>query len=276
MDKSIFNFKILKKDGTIIDLHEKNLFINSFRIPSPNPKHTVDQVAAVHGSRYFGTTLEERVISSQITVESNDYVDFDLFRDEIFKMFNPLEKFYIIRDLQPGKRIEVSVNNSFEIDYIFWEAGEFPIEFVIHSVFLESVGTTMDPFTFEAEVWQIGQGLIGEDLIYKHSTKSFSIFNAGDIEVDPRWLPLIINYKGASTNLKIKNTTTGNEWAYTGTSNAGDTIKLDGIRSTKNGLSITRATNKKMLILAPGWNDFTLTGTSGSFEIIFDFRFYYL
>ncbi|MCV5307201.1 phage tail family protein, partial [Escherichia coli] len=88
----------------------------------------------------YGTTLKDRKITSTISVEAFDFVDFDLVRDEIFRIFNPLEKFYIIRDLQPGKRMEVSVDNDFDIDYVTLEDGEFQIDFIIHSVFLESVG----------------------------------------------------------------------------------------------------------------------------------------
>jgi len=187
MEKSIFNFKIEYLDGTVLDLHEdKNLWVSSFRISSPEPEHITSTIEGQHGSNYQGTILKDRKIVSSISVEAWDDIDFDMKRDEIFKIFNPLKQFYIIRDLQRGKRIKVSVSNSFDIDYITLEDGEFSIEFVIHSVFLESVGSTEDPFTFEAGKWQIGQGLIDAELKYTHDTTTFRIFNAGDIEIDPR------------------------------------------------------------------------------------------
>jgi Phage tail protein len=155
--------------------------------------------------------------------------------------------------------------------------GRFDVEFTTLSPFAESIGTTLDPFTFDAELWQIGQGLTAEDgIVYTHSTSSFRIYNAGDVTIDPRVLPLKITFTGASTNLKITNTTTGDMWQYTGTTQAGDTITLDGVRSLKNGVSIFSATNRKLITIASGWNDFTITGASGSFTISFDFRFYYI
>ncbi|RFB74445.1 phage tail family protein [Bacillus sp. AW] len=277
-NKSVFNFKIQYKNGKTlpIDLHNKNLWVESFQIFSPSPDHKTESIEGRHGSIYYGTTLKDRKITSTISIEAFDFVDFDLFRDEIFQMFNPLEKFYIIRDLQPGKRMEVSVDSEFDIDYETLEDGKFSIDFVIHSVFLESIGTTMDSFTFDSNLWQIGQGLIAEDTKYTHNTTSFRIYNAGDILIDPKNIPLKITYKGVSNNLSIKNVTTGDVWSYAGQTNNGNIIELNGVKSTKNGTSIFGATNWGLITLKSGWNDFVLTGTAGNFEIKFDFKFYYL
>jgi hypothetical protein len=74
---------------------------------------------------------------------------------------------------------------------------------------------------------------------------------------------LVITFAGASTNLAIANTTTGDTWSYTGTTAAGDTLKLDGVRMLKNGVvSVFGATNRKLITLAPGWNNFTVTGAT--------------
>nr|BDD47230.1 hypothetical protein 4 [Bacillaceae bacterium] len=277
MDKSIFNFKIQYQDGKTIDLHEdKNLWVSSFRIFSPSPNHTTESVEGRNGSVYLGTTLEERKITATIMVEALDYKEFDLIRDELFNIFNPLNEFYIIRDLQPGKRMKVSVASDFDIDYLTLEDGEFDIEFIIHSVFLESIGTTLEPVTFDPSIIQFGQDLILDETMYTHTTTSFQIYNASNITIDPTEHDLKITYKGTSNNLKIKNLTTGDEWGHNGTSSTGDTIILDGIRSTKNGLSIFRDSNRKLITLAPKLNKFELTGTSGNFEISFDFRFLFL
>lgn len=274
MEKSLFNFKIEKADGTIIDMHEKNIFVSTFRISSPRPKHNTDTVDGRHGVIKTGTTLEGRTVETMLVIEGKDYKDFDLFRDELFKIFNPLEDFYIIRDIQPHKRMKVSISSEYDLEYVWLELGELELEFEIESVFLESIGTTLDPLTFDAEKWQTGQGLITENPVYVHQSPTFRIYNAGDVPVDPRQMPLKIELKGASTNLKITNRTTGDTWQHNGSSSANDTITLDGIRSLKNGTSIFGSTNKKLITIAPGWNDFEITGVS-NFLITFDFRFYY-
>lgn len=277
MDKSIFNFKVQYKDGSIVDMQDdKNLWVSTFHILSPSPEHITETITGRHGVVKRGTILKERKIKSKIQIEAADELDFDLFRDEIFRIFNPLEEFYIIRDLQPGKRMKVSLAAEFDITYESLQDGEFDVDFVIHSSFLESVGSTPDPLTFDSEKWQIGQGLEANDLIYVHSGPSFRIFNAGDVPLDPHpvLMPLKMIFSGASTNLSIKNITTGDEWKYNGNTVPTDIVFLDSVKSYKNGISIFGNTNRKIISLAPGWNDFVISG-AGEFQISFDFRFYY-
>ncbi|WP_406682584.1 hypothetical protein [Shouchella clausii] len=51
---------------------------------------------------------------------------------------------------------------------------------------------------------------------------------------------------------------------------------LDGVFARKNGDTIFGQTNRKVMTLAVGENEFQLAGTSGKFKIQFDFRFLYL
>ncbi|MBU5214961.1 phage tail family protein [Heyndrickxia oleronia] len=269
------NFKIVTKDKQVFDmLDDFCVLVERFIVYSPKPEIKTDKIDGHHGAIKIDKTFGERKIEAICSYSSSDYYDATLLEGNLNQLFNQQDEFYIIRDLEPGKRWVVETSDEWSFSKI-GTFGEFTIQFVSHSSFAESVGTTLDPFTFDAELWQVGQGLVAEDLVYAHSTTSFRIFNAGDVSIDPREYPLVIKYQGASTNLKIKNETTGEEWSINDSTEANDTLTLDGIRSLKNGVSVFGKTNKKLLTIAQGWNDFTLTGTSGSFLISFDFRFYY-
>jgi phage-related protein len=273
MGKSIFNFRIQYKDGTVIDLHEdKNIWVSSFRIFSPKPNHITEKIDGRHGSVLLETILEDRKVKAKFSVEAVNQSEFDLLRDELFRIFNPLNKFYIIRDLQPGKRMEVSVESELDLNYITLEDGEFELDFVIHSTFLESVITTLNPFQLEG----YSQMSTPEEVKYRFSETTLKVWNEGEITLDPRVHPLVILFEGASSGLTITNLTTGDEWQYNGSTIDGDIIRLDGIRSFKNNISIFGQTNKKLISLVPGWNEFEITGATSPFEISFDFRFYYL
>jgi len=254
MEKSIFNFKILYKDGSMIDLQEdKNLWVSSFRIHSPSFETAIETIEGRHGEILLAKRLTGRKITTHYQIEAVDEKDFDLFRDEIYSIFNPLQEFYIIRDLQQGKRIKVSVANNFDIDYITLEDGEFSVEFIIHSVFIESVNKIEYPFN-----------------------TNFSFNNIGNVLIDMReQSETEIEFKGASTNLVIKNLTTGDEWKYTGSTTSNDLILLKGIRSTKNGLSIIKNTNKRIITFAPGWNDFEILGAT-NYTLTIKTRFYFI
>lgn len=269
------NTIIQRLNGTVYDLEALGITTRDFVVSAPKPRHTTEQVEGRHGAIDLGTVYDPRPISASFFAKAADSIDFALMRDEIFRMFRSDEAFYVIESRNPGKRWLVKVADTFGLDQQH-KYGMFTVELVAYSGFAESVGTTLDPFTFDAELWQIGAGLTDDDLIYTFTTSSFRLFNASDITVDPRYLPLVITFTGASTNLSIKNTTTGDEWKYTGTTVAGDTLRLDGVKTLRGTTSVFGNTNRKLITLKPGWNDFAVTGPTGAFTITFDFRFYYL
>lgn len=274
--KSQHNFKVIRQNGEEYDLSELGILTNSFIIDAPITKHYRDVIGGRDGFVDNGTTYDGRTMRARCTMIANDFLDYDLLRNEIFKLFDSKESFYIVRDSEPGKRWLVKYDGTYSMARLTDVLGEFEIPFISPSAYAESIGTTLDPKTFGVGLWQVGQGLIADETMYTHTTNSFSIYNVGDVEINPRFIPLAIIYQGASENLKLRNETNGTEWQYTGTTVSTDTITLDGIRSLKNGVSIFGDTNRKLITLEKGRNDFTLTGASGSFSISFDFRFYTL
>lgn len=266
--------RIWDSNNQEVDLSKYGLIGLKLSIPSPSYEVTRETIAGRNGAITLGKDLSPRTLKADFMVTAIDYEDSLLIRDELYYLFsNP---FYIGEAKQSGKRWAVECTTPWNPERLNQVNTIFSLDLFAEKGLAESVGTTLDPFTFDMEYWQVGQGLTSDDMKYIHTSNLFDIYNAGNVPVNPRDLELIIEYKGASSNLIIKNETTGDEWTYSGTTTSTDVITLDGIRSTKNSLSIFRNTNKKLITLDPGWNSFRLTGTSGSFEIKFNFRFYTL
>lgn len=261
-------------EGVRYDLTSIGLIPLNFVIDSPSPLHNTVTVEGRNGYLDLGTTFDGRTMKVKFLLKGLDIHDYYLLLDEIFKLFDARTTFYLINKYEPKKRWKVKTASTYTPERLAPSDASIEIEFISSSPFSESYGTTLNPFTFDSELWQVGQGVISKDLKYAHNTTSFRIYNGSDIEIDPREIPILIRYQGSSTNLAIKNETTGDEWRYNGSSGVNDTIELDGVRSLKNNLTIFGQTNRKLITLAKGWNDFTLTGVSGSFLISFDFRFY--
>ncbi|MES9694263.1 phage tail family protein [Bacillus toyonensis] len=222
-----------------------------------------------------GTEIEGRSIQVEILFEAYDFSDYALKRNEFFQILDSREDFYVIYSKEPGKRWLVSAEG-FTPKPVSITLGMCEIVLYSTSPYAESIGTTLDLFTFDSELWQIGQGLIAEDVQYTHKISSFRIYNAGDEEIDPRKLPLAIRIRGATNGLTITNRTTGDTFKLNIPTAAGDTVELNRVRVFKNGNTVFASTNRKVIRLAPGWNDFIVSGISGAFQIEFDFRFYYL
>lgn len=236
-----------------------------------------DGVKGRDGAIDVGTTVRVRKLNARFNLSARDMYDIALLRNEIFQLFHSKEEFYIIDQREPGKRWRVKVD-PYTIRTLKYVKTEVNLRFTAAFPYAESIGKTTDPMTFDSNLWQIGQGLIAEDIRYTHNTTSFRIYNAGDVTIDPRSIPFKITYTGWSDQLTIKNVTTGDTWSYSKVTAVSDSqIILDGVKSYRPGIgSIFKDTNWGLITLKPGWNDFVLTGASGSFEIKFDFRFYYL
>lgn len=243
---------IEKLDGTIIETEQYGIKLLTHSISSPSPRVVTEEIDNRDGYIELGTTFDGRKIRASFFMYAFDKYDYPLLRNEVFRIFATKELFYFHEPNQ--KRRWLVRSNGFDLERFSPRGGTFEIEFSSPSPFGESIKPTSYTFT----------------------TPTFRVFNAGDIDIDPRVLPLKIEFKGASTNLTITNQTTGDTWQYTGTTQAGDTIILDGVRALKNGLSIFGNTNRKLITIKPGWNDFSVAGTTGAFEISFNFHFYYL
>lgn len=261
---------IIDNNGLESNLVDYGIHTLSFQPFSPQPRTNDEVIEGREGIIHLNTVLDARTIQASFFMTSQS--DFHFSRNQVFQLFDGKTMFYLIDDNEPHKRWYVKTVSAFIVERIGATDGEFSIDFISPSPYAESVSSTLNP----SAVMQVKQENFNDPPVqYEFSTANFSIWNDGDVSVNPRQQDLTITFTGASTNLSIKNVTTGDEWALTGDTIAGDVIKLDGIRSTKNNVSVFGDTNRQLLTLARGRNNFEITGST-DFTISFDFRFYYL
>lgn len=260
-------------DGTEVDLDAAGLFLRRFVIESVDPKHEVDTTDGSDGFIIVQTVLNGRGIKAEFLMESKNHEEYIHVRNKVFNLFNGKTYFYLINSDEPFKRWKVKTSSKFTPDRI-GSSANLEVSFISPSPYAESVVSTLD--TEQTDVFY--QVDTEENIQYLFDTNSFFVWNNGDVEVDPlhRWSDIKITFQGPSENLAIRNLTTGEEWTYNGSTVGGDVIELIGVKSEKNGGSILGSTNKKLITLAPGRNDFELVGPTGAFLISFDFRFYYI
>lgn len=106
---------------------------------------------------------------------------------------------------------------------------------------------------------------------YVFEENNFSVYNAGNVEIEPESMYMNIIVSGVNGQLEIKNSTTGQlfklEKPFKGI------LELKGMSTKMNGTNIFRDTNKRLINLAVGKNDFEVTGNFK--DITFDFKYYY-
>ena len=115
-----------------------------------------------------------------------------------------------------------------------------------------------------------------EKVKYRFTSKNFSVYNAGNVTIQPENMLLHINVDAvqSSNNFTIRNKTTGEEVILKRESN-GSNFRVQGMVISLGGITnIFRDTNQRFISLVPGDNDFeVLNGTFS--EIRFVFKFLY-
>lgn len=269
---------IERKNGDILTNKDIGLVVSRFDVSPPALDTTTESIAGRHGNIDLGSTYLPREIELEGYFKSYDFRSYPIYKDRLYKAFASEEAFYLIDSRQPWKRWLVKLSGQSSIDRIpMTRFGEVSMSFETMGMpFSTSAATSLEPRVWEDNGWFWGSGISWSDEDFVYTTESFNVPNYGDVIVNPRFMELIIRFSGASTDLRIQNLSTGDDWQYTGTTASEDIVTINGIRSTKNGISIIRDTNKQLLRLATGDNAIQVTGATGEFTISFEFRFAYL
>lgn len=223
---------------------------------------------------------KERSLRADLMIRSYDIIDFYMLRDELNELFFREKTFYIINKKLPFKRWLVTMASEIDIVGEYARLNKFPINFLCVNEYAESIGTSIclhNKKEWDVDLWGWGMGLDWDkEYKYIHNTNSFVIDNIGNITIDPREHELEIIVKAtAESYLQIKNETTNDVYRYNKSLTPSDTLVLSNIRTLKNNISGFKDTNKKLITLARGQNEFTVEG--GTIQsIAFNFRFLYM
>ncbi len=213
----------------------------SFVPDSPDAEIETVALPGTHGYLDRGTRFGGRKLTAKFAIKAKSYEEYDLLRNEVFRMLRSDEAFHIRHENEPNKRwMNCKVAGSFSIPRVARTRiyGEFDVSFQSPLAYSVSVGSLLDPLTFSG-IWQWGMNIpFDADVRYEHNTRTFSIWNLGDEVIDPvnyhEDIPeLQITYSGASNKLSISNRRTGQLWQHYGTTASSDSIILQGNRCYK-------------------------------------------
>lgn len=123
--KSKLNFKAVRQDERIFDMHSLGLWVSSFRITSPNVTRIKRQTKK--NIRLKRTQLDVRDVHISMQFEENSMVDFDEKKHKIYEIFFSDKPIKIVRDITPDKHILVYQEGYFDIENITATDGEFDL-----------------------------------------------------------------------------------------------------------------------------------------------------
>lgn len=269
----------VNKNGSEVNIKDvtsvQGLDFLDMKVSAPNLTGSYQATPGLDGELDLGATYGARTIQANFYFEGTDLYDFELACRSLWSFFFERDPYYIRSGFNPGIRYYVRPK-PYDPSRISVSQMTFTIEFDLLSGFGESLGTTQDPFTYDAELWQAGQHLPdGQDLSYTFTENNFSVYNAGDITIDPiqhHELKITITCDGKPI---ITNVSTGDMFSMNSDISKTDTLTIDGIYPYLNNVHCGRSTNHGIITLAKGWNQFSISGAS-NISISFLFRFLYM
>ena len=106
-------------------------------------------------------------------------------------------------------------------------------------------------------------------------SESFTVYNAGNVTIEPESMYLNIGMRFVTTSggFKLRNETTGEEHIIN-SAHERMHLRVNGMKVTSGNVNNFRNTNRRFISLVPGDNEFTVSG--GAFEeITIDFKYLY-
>ncbi|MGX6993935.1 phage tail domain-containing protein [Vagococcus penaei] len=271
-------------NGTTYDFDKSDVRTLDFRVDSPNYQHNLLQVENARGAIDAGSTIGPRDISASFLARSHDVATFSLLRDEIFEALKSDVPFYLTEKRSTNKRWLVKVKSPFDIPQVT-TTGKFDVQLIALKGVAESSKTTQHIQKYGLlstdDSWSFGMGLETVDdseLVYTHTAKNFTIFNAGNVEVHPfeSYLKIVItNIQSATSKVSLVNRANGSRIDILKPPLNTETWTFDGPVVLRNSLMAVKDTSKKFLSLAPGRNRIDLEGASSA-TVSFDFNYLYL
>lgn len=239
-----------------------------------------ETVNGIPGTIDYGFDFKDREITLKFQMEHyHDTFDFRLQRDEIYNIFSSNNHLYVSDNLVPTRIIKLQVDGQFIPErYGYWYS---TLEVTGKSVglpFWQTKYTTQkieaSGYTAIAEKYGMADGININLPNYSFTDSTFSVWNGGNVTIDPRNMPLFIKMfyvKGTGT---ITNKTTGEFFKIT-EDWSNNHLTIDGTKVIKaTSVNALRSTNRKFITLVPGKNEIEIKGLIFK-KVEFDFPYYF-
>lgn len=255
---------IERLDGQQKRFSELGLIPQDFLVSTAGVREYGSQITGRAGRIDKGADYDVKNIDVPFLFASADLPSYPQKRDEIYAWLGGKEAFYIYEG-----RGEVFT----EFEAPGESYGEWSYTSDVDTSKRYLVRRTNDLAPNQQGLWGLDRiSLSTVELPFAESTAlrtftttvngpEFIIWNNGTETIDPeQGMELTIEYQGSSNFIKIWEMPDGVQWEHNAPTVAGDTLLVDGVNTTKNGLSAVRNTNLNVMKIRPGRNVFKITG----------------
>lgn len=254
-----------------------------FLVSAIEKERYVENIKGIPGPIDYGFDYKDREVTLNFWLRHyHGEHDQKLLKSELYAMLDSQPYFYVSDDRLPTRVLKLAVDEPYLPDRINGSnisTLEFKCQ-IIGLPFWRTKYTTQDIETkgFEAIAEQFGlaDGLNIDYPKYTFTENKFTVWNGGNVTLDPRNMPLKIKLKHLVTDgtFKLTNKTTGETFEYYAP-RTGNTVDLDGVQAFVGyQANRLRQTNRKYISIVPGVNEIEYSGGTMD-DIQFDFPFYF-
>lgn len=253
-----------------------------FLVSSITKERISENVNGIPGSINYGFDYKEREITLSFWLKySHNVYDYKLMRSELYEMLDTGEYLYIADDRLPSRILKVAIDDSYLPELI--NGSRFSnLELkgtVIGLPFWRTIYTTQDieknGYSALVEKFGMADGVHLDYLTYTPKTNTFSIWNGGNVTIDPRHFDLSIRllYATSKGNVTIENLTTGEKFIfYRQFENTH--LNIFGSQVLLGSTNWLRESNRKFISLVPGENKIKVSNVEHQ-GVSFDFPYYF-
>lgn len=269
--------KIIDGNKIINVTDKEGLEFISYEIPIVNPKNEKIEIKGTDGYMPSVINFDSFPLNLTFRYTGYDSIDVNLYTQSIRSIFNRRNPYYIVHSKLPGLKYAVDTAQiSFERETI--RHYKINVEFNCYKGFSESVNTTDDEFLFESN-WMFDNGIpLDFTPKYQHETNQFTIWNGSTDIIDSRnihhQLQILLNVN-ATNGFELVNYTTGDVFKYNKSISSNIDFVLSGIHAYRDQNKVGIDTNRGVITLAPGKNEFKIKGDVTSQKVLFKFPFIY-
>lgn len=229
----------------------------------------------------YGYNLKGREIKMNFMTEHyHGTYDHRLQRDEIYNLFDSYPYLYVSDNTVLSRVLKITIDGSFTPErYGYWYS-TFEVDARVTGLpFWRTKYDTQEiqtsGYSAIVEKYGMADGINVENANYDFTDNTFTVWNGGNVRIDPRNMDLRITIFSpvSSNNFTVENITTGEKFIVLRDLNQ-QTVALENAKFLLNGLNRLRECNRKFISLAPGKNEIKIS--NGTFKKIqFKFNFHY-
>lgn len=253
-----------------------------FLVSSITKERISENVNGIPGSINYGFDYKEREITLSFWLKySHNVYDHKLMRSELYEMLDTGEYLYIADDRLPSRILKVAIDDSYLPELVNGSRfSNLELKWtVIGLPFWRTIYTTQDieknGYSAIVEKFGMADGVHLDYLTYTPKTNTFSVWNGGNVTIDPRHFDLSIRllYATAKGDVTIENLTTGEKFIfYRQFENTH--LNIFGSQVLLGNTNWLRESNRKFISLVPGENKIKVSNVEHQ-GVSFDFPYYF-